>query len=895
VFRDDPFQRPAFGETRVINALIRAFVKTSLWLRYRIHVDGVDAIAQRGSAGILFLPNHPALIDPIIVMAYLHGRFRLRPLADKDQINRFFIGWLARRVGARPIPDVRAHSPSARAEVEGVVADCIAGLKRGENLLLYPAGHIYRARHENLRGNSAVERILLEIPDLRVVLVRTRGLWGSDFSLAAGQFPNVARVLKRGAGFLAANFLVFSPRRAVTLDLHEPADLPRGATRSELNAYLERFYNADAPPAMYVPHLIWERGGIRVIPEPEFGHLGGSATQVPESTRDLVTAYLREAAGAATLRDEDRLAEDLGIDSLAKAELMLWLGKEFGFAAGDVDALHTVGDVLLAACGEAIVARPVELKPVPARWSAARGQARVAVPPGETLTDVFLEQARRDPDRAVVADQLSGVRTYRDLIAAIFALRPSVQNLPGDHVGIMLPASVAACVTYLVTLFAGKTPLMVNWTAGTRALGHVLDLAGVRHILTSRPLVSRIEGQGTDFGNAKDRFVYLEDLRRQLSRWRMFGAALRSHVSWRTLAQVRVPPTAVVLVTSGSESLPKAVPLTHANLLANLRDVLSVFTIREDDCLIGFLPPFHSFGLTVTTLLPLLAGARAVYHANPTEAWVLARLIEMYGATVLCGTPTFLSGIVRAGSREQLATLRLAVTGAEKCPERTYEALAERCPRAVILEGYGITECSPIVAATREDASLPGTIGKVMPSVEYALVDEATGAPAPVGEPGMLLVRGPSVFGGYLGQEVASPFVEFAGQKWYRTGDLVSSDAAGVLTFRGRLKRFIKLGGEMVSLPAIEAVLEAGFVTDADEGPVLAVEATPREDHPEIVLFALRDIDRQTANRLVREAGLSALHNVSRVVRLEQMPVLGTGKTDYRALRTRLAQELSRC
>jgi long-chain-fatty-acid--[acyl-carrier-protein] ligase len=168
-------------------------------------------------------------------------------------------------------------------------------------------------------------------------------------------------------------------------------------------------------------------------------------------------------------------------------------------------------------------------------------------------------------------------------------------------------------------------------------------------------------------------------------------------------------------------------------------------------------------------------------------------------------------------------------------------------------------------------------------------MDEETGGPAATGQAGMLLVRGPSIFGGYLGTDVASPFVEHAGKQWYRTGDLVSADTDGVLTFRGRLKRFIKLGGEMVSLPAIEAVLEQQFVTEADEGPVLAVEATPNEDHPEIVLFTLRDIDRQTANRCIREAGLSALHNIGRVVRLDQMPVLGTGKTDYRALRAELA------
>jgi acyl-[acyl-carrier-protein]-phospholipid O-acyltransferase/long-chain-fatty-acid--[acyl-carrier-protein] ligase len=287
-------------------------------------------------------------------------------------------------------------------------------------------------------------------------------------------------------------------------------------------------------------------------------------------------------------------------------------------------------------------------------------------------------------------------------------------------------------------------------------------------------------------------------------------------------------------------------------------------------------------------LAPLLGGIQAVYHANPTEAWLLGRLIRAYGVSLLAGTPTFLNGILRAARGDELASLRLVVTAAEKCPDRVYQAVAQRCPQAVILEGYGITECSPIISVSQEENPRPGAIGKVLPALEYAVVDVDRWQPVERGAVGMLLVRGPSVFSGYLGDEVASPFVEFAGKQWYRTGDLVSEDSEAVLTFRGRLQRFVKLGGEMISLPAIEAVLERYYVAENDEGPVIAAEATPSEDHPEVVLFTTRDVDRQTVNRQIREAGLSPLHNVSRVVRVEHIPVLGTGKTDYRALRASL-------
>ncbi|MCH7871382.1 MAG: AMP-binding protein [Planctomycetes bacterium] len=363
-----------------------------------------------------------------------------------------------------------------------------------------------------------------------------------------------------------------------------------------------------------------------------------------------------------------------------------------------------------------------------------------------------------------------------------------------------------------------------------------------------------------------------------------------SRVSWGALRRVTAADEAVVLLTSGSEALPKAVPLTHVNLLTNLRDVLATLTIREDDRLIGFLPPFHSFGLMATCVLPLLTGVSVVYHADPTEAWVLARLIEAYGATILVGTPTFLAGIVRASSAGQLASLRLAITGAERCPQRTYASLSAACPDAVVVEGYGITECSPIVSANSPDDPHPFTIGRMMPSVEHVLVDVDSLRAVGPNETGLLLVRGPSVFSGYLGQTAESPFVEFDGRQWYRTGDLVSESADGVLTFRGRLKRFVKLGGEMISLPAIEAVLGEHFLSADDEGPVIAVESTPNEDHPEIVLFTTRATDRPTVNRQIREADLSALHNISRVIAIDEIPVLGTGKTDYRALKERLRE-----
>ena len=425
---------------------------------------------------------------------------------------------------------------------------------------------------------------------------------------------------------------------------------------------------------------------------------------------------------------------------------------------------------------------------------------------------------------------------------------------------------------------------MLNWTVGARNLNHMVERLQLARIFTSGQLIRKIQSQGVVLGEAEKIFTFLEPLATGISMSRKLAAKRHSYGSQRDLLPEVNHDTAVVLFTSGSESFPKAVPLTHRNLLTNLRDILQLRALTPADSIIGFLPPFHSFGLTLTVILPLLTGVRTVYHPNPTEGGTLARLIRIYRPTVLAGTPTFINGILKGAMPGDLASLRTAVTGAEKCPEQVYHDLGAQCPDLKILEGYGITECSPVVAVNHPKHPVPYSIGKVMASLDYIILDEARQEPCAPGERGMLLVRGDSTLPGYLGDDVASPFVEFRGKCYYRTGDLVEEDEDGVLFFKGRLKRFIKLGGEMVSMPAIEEVLNRHFQTPEDKGPFLAVESL-QEDAPELVLFTARDISREQANDAIRQAGLSPLHNIRRVIRVQDIPVLGTGKTDYRSLK----------
>ncbi|MFW6061788.1 MAG: AMP-binding protein, partial [Planctomycetota bacterium] len=728
--------------------IVQAVVKLAgllLKLRYRVTVTGLDAVAQRGRRGILFLPNHQALIDPVILLTRLWGRFRPRPLADRDQVDRFFIRRMARRLGAVTVPDA-ARPGWSEEEVKRALDELAASLQRGENVLLYPAGKAQRQRWEELSGTSAAPRLLQRVPDARVVLIRQRGLWGSRFSYAAGTVPSVARALLHGAKGLLASGIFFAPKREVQIELIEPDDLPREADGRKLNRYLEALYNVGAEPNTYVPYSRWERGGVRELPEPAGADVRGDAADVPPEIREAVRAKLRELTCWEQIADGDDLGRDLGVDSLTAAELMAWLGEEYGFAPSDPSAVRTVGDVMLVAWGEPVAGRMRNLLPVPRRWFAL--PPHPAPPEGlaeKTVPEALLDRAAEAPQAVLCADQTSSVRTRRELVLALFALRGHIARLPGERVGIMLPASVAAMVTYLATLLAGKTPVMVNWTLGRRNLLHALNETDTRHVLTARALADRLAGQGMDLSGIEQRLVYVEDLRNKLTRRDKLLAWLRSRGRrWPALRRQRVSETAAILFTSGSESVPKAVPLTHRNVLTNVADARRIFPLRDRDVLLGMLPPFHAFGLTVGVILPAALGLRVVFSPDPTDAATLAEVTRAYRPTMLVGTPTFLRGITRAGSRKHLTSLSLIVTGAEACPPRVQETLGRKCPQAVVLEGYGITECSPIVAVNRPEAPRWGTIGPVVPSLEHVVVHPETRQPVGPGERGELLVRGPS-------------------------------------------------------------------------------------------------------------------------------------------------------
>jgi long-chain-fatty-acid--[acyl-carrier-protein] ligase len=340
----------------------------------------------------------------------------------------------------------------------------------------------------------------------------------------------------------------------------------------------------------------------------------------------------------------------------------------------------------------------------------------------------------------------------------------------------------------------------------------------------------------------------------------------------------------VVLFTSGSEKAPKAVPLTHANVLSNMKMVIPMLHVDRTDTVLGFLPLFHSFGHTVTALLPILVGIKILHHPDPTDAGGLVRKIAAYKPTLVAGTPTFMGYILDKAAPGDLDSLKLLVVGAEKCPDAIFEKAKRLAPNATVLEGYGITECAPIVSVNPSEAPKAGTIGKPLPGLDVRVLDVDSERPVPDGKMGMLEVSGPNVFPGYLGHDVPVPFRDGDGKKWYVTGDLAALDADGYIVFHGRLKRFLKAGGEMISLPALEEPF-ARLYPPTEEGPRVAVEGVETHDGRNVVLFTTEEVSLREANAVLQKEGFRGVMRLDDVRRVDKIPVLGTGKTDYKVLR----------
>jgi long-chain-fatty-acid--[acyl-carrier-protein] ligase len=870
-----------------IRYLLCLLSRMFLALRYRVHVKGLEQI-QNLKGPVLVLPNHPGLIDPLLVLSVIWPALKPRPMVYEGNFTNPFMYLLMKLLNAVRVPALDQASAKAKQRAQKAVEVVIAGLNQGANHILWPSGRIQSDGKERLGGARALADIL-QATEATVVLIRTRGLWGSMFGFAqTGEHPSLIGRYAAGLGWLIANLFFFTPRRRVdiTIERIDRNRLPE-LRRETLNPWLEAWYNENNGPETptYVPyHFAFGRRTF------EFPKLRGleevDPSQIKPAIREEIGHMIADKLGRPLTDDEmkpDTTFDELGLDSLDRMELNLHVEQRFGFTSDQVPL--TLGQLWALAQGLVEKGPP---KPPPPGWftprtSGAPSAGRFLEILGDTIPEAFVARAQMNPRDVAAADDMSGAITYERLLTAALAMSRRFAALPAANVGLMMPASVACDIALMALYLAGKLPVILNWTTGPANLTHAARVMGLTHVVTSRAFIDR-----TSIEIVNTEYLFLESLRKGMGKFELLRTLLM--VRWmpgrvrKHVPAVSPDQPAVVLFTSGSEKAPKAVPLTHNNILSDLRTGIPFLGITYADSILGFLPAFHSFGMTVTCLMPLLGGLRVVHHPDPTDASGLARKLGAYQPTILFGTPTFVNFIVERAEQGQLTSLRLIAVGAESCPPSLRQRCAEMAPAATVLEGYGITECAPVVASNTVQANRPGTLGKPLPCVDVRVVDLETDEVLPVNRLGMLLVSGPIVFPGYIAHDGPSPFQEREGKRWYVTGDLAHLDEEGFIHFGGRLKRFLKAGGEMISLPALEEPFVRLYPPTKD-GPRVAVEGIETESGRRIVLFTTEEMSLRDANARLLGEGFHGVMRLDEVRRLERIPVLGTGKTDYKALR----------
>ncbi len=514
----------------------------------------------------------------------------------------------------------------------------------------------------------------------------------------------------------------------------------------------------------------------------------------------------------------------------------------------------------------------------------------------------YIKRARRRPLRLIFADATKPkVTGFASLVGAIALARALRRHWPGsERVGILLPSSVAGALTNIAATMAGKTSVNLNFTTGQSSFESAIRQSGLKSVVTSRQMLEKVqltipEGVTT---------VWLEDVHKNIG----VGAKLFAFMI-AALAPTRVVEracgsekkitggdTVTIIFSSGSTGEPKGVMLTHANIDANVEGVAQVTRVNADDCLIGLLPLFHSFGYMA---LWFAANRRlaTVFHPNPLDAGMVGELVHRYSVSLLIATPTFLQLYLRRCTPAQFGSLRLVLVGAEKLSDRLALAFEEQFGIRPV-EGYGATECSPAITVSAGDYRAPGffqpgsrrgSVGQPLPGVAVRIVNPDSREELPFGEAGLILVKGPNVMQGYLGRDDLTE--EAMKDGWYVTGDIGVMDEDGFLRITDRLSRFSKIGGEMVPHGRVEAALQEAAGEDMQVFAVTSIV----DDRKGEKLIVLHTLDEDRIPKIVEQLAQAGLPNLfvprpDQFLKVETLPVLGTGKLDLRAIKT-IAEE----
>jgi acyl-[acyl-carrier-protein]-phospholipid O-acyltransferase/long-chain-fatty-acid--[acyl-carrier-protein] ligase len=521
----------------------------------------------------------------------------------------------------------------------------------------------------------------------------------------------------------------------------------------------------------------------------------------------------------------------------------------------------------------------MEIKALKSEDLSVRGQDRIQ----RNLFDAFLEACKtQGAKKDIVTDGDGRTLNYGELRRAAFALSAPLRKRtdPTDNIGILLPTGAGAVIALLSIHAAGRVPAMLNFTAGIKNLKAAINTAPISTVVTAHKFIE-IAGLHDLIEELSSvvNVIYLEDMREEIGLTGKLSAILGPIMPTLFAPKAAPDDTAIILFTSGTEGNPKGVVLTHANILANIEQIEQHVQLQAGDIFFNPLPTFHCYGLTAGTLWPIFNGYPVVLHPSPLQTKTIAKRILKTQSTVLFATDTFLQQYMRASAKGGLNSLRIAVCGAERVREETRKN-AEELFSFEVLEGYGVTECAPVLAANQPGDIRAGTIGKMLPGIETRL-EPVEG----LDDAGRLWVRGPNIMKGYISPDKPGEVIPL-NEGWHDTGDVVSVDEEGYYVVRGRIKRFAKIGGEMVSLTVVENCASAVW---PDHMHAAAIVPDPKKGERIILVTDHPDPKRPELLRWAQTHGVPEIAVPKKIISVDSVPVLGTGKLDYVSV-TRLAK-----
>ena len=521
----------------------------------------------------------------------------------------------------------------------------------------------------------------------------------------------------------------------------------------------------------------------------------------------------------------------------------------------------------------------------------------------DTIPVSWLKTAKRMSFQMSATDVIGEPISHHKFITAVFAFSGLIaKKSPEQNIGILIPASVGGAITNMAVLTLGKTVVNINFTSSKEAIQGAVKKAEIKTVYTSKKFLRKLKGRGINIKEIlpQTKLIYLENFKKELPKAKMLLILLTSMLLPARLLQFfyikhsKLEDTAAILFSSGSEGTPKGVELTHLNLAANSRQVADMLNTRENDIIMSTLPTFHAFGLLATTFMPLSEGIPIVCHPDPTDVLTVAKGLARNQATLLLGTSTFLRlyTLNRKVHPLMLKSLRMVIAGAERLNPDTRDAFTLKFNKK-ILEGYGTTETSPVASVNIPDeldtnywkpqlGNKFGTVGMPVPGTSFRIVDPVTLEELSTGEDGLILIGGPQVMKGYLHDKdkTAEVIEELDGQRWYRSGDKGHLDNDGFLIIVDRYSRFAKLGGEMVSLSAVEETIRAALGGDP-ELDLVAVNIPDNKKGEKVILLIANEMSAKEIKKKLMDAKMNPLMIPAQFTNVNAVPKLGSGKTDF--------------